>query len=51
MSFKSQGQIAALVEQLRREGPSELYREVEFRLASRARQLAPFLSRKYTEVD
>jgi LmbE family N-acetylglucosaminyl deacetylase len=51
MSFKSQGQIAALVEQLRSEGPTELYREVEFRLASRDRQLAPFLNRKYTVVD
>jgi LmbE family N-acetylglucosaminyl deacetylase len=51
MSFKSQGQIAALVEQLRKEGSFELYREVEFRLASRDRQLAPFLNHKYTEVE
>lgn len=49
MAFKSQGQIAALVDDVKSEGPFELYREVEFRLASRERQLAPFLNRQYTK--
>ena len=51
MAYESQGQIAALVDALRKEGPYELFREVEFRLASRERQLAPFLNRSYTTVS
>jgi LmbE family N-acetylglucosaminyl deacetylase len=49
-AFKSQGQIAALVDDLENEGSFELFREVEFRLFSRERQLAPFLNRRYREV-
>ncbi len=49
-AFKSQGQIATLVETMEQEGPFELFREVEFRLSSRERQLAPFLNRRYLEV-
>jgi LmbE family N-acetylglucosaminyl deacetylase len=51
MAYESQGQIAALVDSLKKEGPYELFREVEFRLASRERQLAPFLNRSYTTVS
>jgi LmbE family N-acetylglucosaminyl deacetylase len=50
LAYESQGQIAALIDSLRKEGPFELFREVEFRLASRERQLAPFLNRSYTTV-
>jgi hypothetical protein len=50
MAFKSQGQIATLVETMEQEGPFELFREVEFRLSSRERQLAPFLNRRYLEI-
>jgi LmbE family N-acetylglucosaminyl deacetylase len=49
-AFKSQGQIATLVETMEQEGPFELFREVEFRLSSRERQLAPFLNRRYLEI-
>lgn len=49
MEFSSQTQIAALVEGLEQEGPFELFREVEFKLFSRTRQLVPFLNQKFME--
>jgi LmbE family N-acetylglucosaminyl deacetylase len=50
-AFRSQGQIATLVNALEKEGPFELFREAEFRLSSRKRQLVPFLNRKYRQVS